>query len=128
MVANSRIQELIRENKAEFIPEAIAEGSFFDMQTMTAALIRLVVDGEVEEEIAAAAAPNRHDFTIALGRAQKEAVVERDEAAKAKSQARRARDPRRSSSPRTSSASSEDAWTWVSRPSLSFPGSQWAAS
>src|SRR5690242_20439144 len=27
MVANSRVQELIRENKAEFIPEAIKEGS-----------------------------------------------------------------------------------------------------
>ncbi len=77
------------------------------MQTMTAALIELVVDGEVEEEIAAAAAPNRHDFPIALGRAQKEAVVERDEAAEAaKTKPGRARDPRRSSSPRTSSASS----------------------
>jgi twitching motility protein PilT len=75
MIANSRIQELIREDKAEFIPDAIAEGSFFDMQTMTSALIKLVVDGEVDEEIAAAAAPNRHDFTIALGRAQKEAEV-----------------------------------------------------
>jgi twitching motility protein PilT len=83
MVANSRIQELIREDKAEYIPDAIGEGSFFDMQTMTAALIRLVVAGEVDEEIAAAAAPNRHDFTIALGRAQKEAVVERENAAKA---------------------------------------------
>ena len=84
MIANNRIQELIRENKAEFIPEAIGEGSFFDMQTMTSALIRLVVDGQVEEEIAAAAAPNRHDFTIALGRAQKEAVVEREQAERAK--------------------------------------------
>jgi twitching motility protein PilT len=84
MIANSRIQELIREDKAEFIPEAINEGAFFDMQTMTSALIRLVVAGEVEEEIAAAAAPNRHDFMIALGRAQKEAVFERDEAARAK--------------------------------------------
>jgi twitching motility protein PilT len=84
MIANNRIQELIREDKAEAIPEAISEGSFFDMQTMTAALIRLVIDGEVEEEIAAAAAPNRHDFTIALGRAQKEAAVERDQAERAK--------------------------------------------
>jgi twitching motility protein PilT len=83
MIANSRIQELIREDKAESIPEAIGEGSFFDMQTMTAALIRLVVDGEVEEEVAAAAAPNRHDFTIALGRAQKEHAVELEKVAKA---------------------------------------------
>ena len=35
MVANSRIQELIRENKPEFVPEAIAEGAFFQMQTLT---------------------------------------------------------------------------------------------
>ncbi|MBA3843775.1 MAG: PilT/PilU family type 4a pilus ATPase [Actinobacteria bacterium] len=76
MVANSRIQELIREDKAEFIPEAINEGSFFDMKTMSAALIELVVGGEVAEEVAAAAAPNRHDFTIALARAQKEHAVE----------------------------------------------------
>ena len=125
MVANSRIQELIRENKAEFIPEAIGEGSFFDMQTMTAALIRLVVDGEVEEEIAAAAAPNRHDFTIALGRAQKEAR-------------RRARPGGESGRhkpaepeipvgrPRLGRAPPHlrPPWTWLSRPSLSFPGSQ----
>ena len=63
------------------------------MQTMTAALIRLVVDGEVEEEIAASAAPNRHDFTIALERAQKEAVVARNEAAERRGEAGRARDP-----------------------------------
>jgi twitching motility protein PilT len=72
MVANSRVQELIRENKPEYVPEAIAEGAFFDMQTMTAALIELVVDGTVDREIAAAAAPNRHDFTVALERALKE--------------------------------------------------------
>jgi twitching motility protein PilT len=72
MIANSRIQELIRENKPEFIPEAIAEGAFFQMQTMTAALIELVVKGAVDEETAASAAPNRHDFTIALRRALKE--------------------------------------------------------
>jgi twitching motility protein PilT len=72
MIANNRIQELIREDKPEAVPEAIAEGGFFDMQTMTAALIELVVNGAVDEETAAAAAPNRHDFMIALGRAQKE--------------------------------------------------------
>ena len=75
MVANSRIQELIRENKPEFVPEAIAEGAFFQMQTLTKALIDLVVSGDVDEETAAAAAPNRHDFMIALGRALKEHAV-----------------------------------------------------
>jgi twitching motility protein PilT len=75
MIANSRIQELIRENKPEFVEEAIAEGGFFDMQTMSSALIELVVSGAVEEETAAAAAPNRHDFMIALQRALKEHAV-----------------------------------------------------
>jgi twitching motility protein PilT len=77
MIANSRIQELIRENKPEFIPEAISEGQFFQMQSMTEALIALVVNGEVDEEMAGAAAPNRHDFTIALGRALKEDALRR---------------------------------------------------
>jgi twitching motility protein PilT len=77
MIANSRIQELIRENKPEFVEEAIAEGGFFDMQTMSGALIDLVLAGSVDEETAATAAPNRHDFMIALQRALKEqAVVE----------------------------------------------------
>ena len=74
-MANSRIQELIRENKAEFVPEAIAEGSFFEMQTLTAALIELVLTGQIDSEVAASAAPNRHDFSIALGRALKENEV-----------------------------------------------------
>ena len=72
MVTNSRIQELIRENKPEFVPEAIAEGAFFQMQTLTQALIELVVRGDVDTETAATAAPNRHDFMIALDRALKE--------------------------------------------------------
>src|SRR5206468_6412368 len=83
MVSNNRIQELIRENKPEFVPEAIAEGAIFQMQTLTKALIDLVVNGDVDEETAAAAAPNRHDFMIALGRALKEhAVQESEEPAK----------------------------------------------
>ncbi|MGN6796817.1 MAG: type IV pilus twitching motility protein PilT, partial [Gaiellaceae bacterium] len=72
MIANSRIQELIREDKAEYIPEAVGEGSFFDMQTLTTALIAHVVAGRVDQEVAANAAPNRHDFMIALDRALKE--------------------------------------------------------
>jgi twitching motility protein PilT len=79
MVANARIQELIRENKPEFVPEAIAEGAFFQMQTLTKALIDLVVSGNVDEETAAAAAPNRHDFMIALDRALKEHAVQESE-------------------------------------------------
>ena len=44
----------------------------YDMQTMTEALIKLVVAGVVDEETAASGAPNRHDFLIALHRALKE--------------------------------------------------------
>jgi len=72
MIANNRIQELIRESKPEYIPEAVNEGAFFDMQTLTQALIAHVISGAVDQETAAAAAPNRHDFMIALDRAMKE--------------------------------------------------------
>jgi twitching motility protein PilT len=75
MISNSRIQELIREDKPEFIPEAVAEGAFFQMQTLTSALIKHVVAGAVDSEVAASAAPNRHDFMIALERALKEHAV-----------------------------------------------------
>jgi len=72
MIANSRIQELIRESKPEYIPEAVDEGAFFQMQTLTQALITHVIAGTVDHETAAAASPNRHDFMIALDRAMKE--------------------------------------------------------
>src|SRR4029079_11122396 len=71
MVSNDRIAELIRENRADEIPAAIGEGSFYDMVTLTSALIDLVVDGLVDREVAANAAPNRHDFVLALEHAQK---------------------------------------------------------
>jgi twitching motility protein PilT len=71
MVTNSRIEELLRENRAEEIPEAIEDGEYYDMQTMSRALIELVLDGQVEREVAAAAAPNRHDFVVVLDRAEK---------------------------------------------------------
>jgi twitching motility protein PilT len=72
MVANRRIADLIRENKADEITDAIEEGEFFHMQTLTAALIELVLAGDVDRDVAAAAAPNHHDFVIALERALKE--------------------------------------------------------
>src|SRR3954462_10372232 len=71
LVANARIQDLIRENRADEIPEAIAEGEFFEMQNFTQALIQLVIAGKVDSEIAANAASNRHDFLVALERAVK---------------------------------------------------------
>jgi twitching motility protein PilT len=72
MVNNTRIADLIRENKPEAISDAIEEGSFFDMQTFTQSLIALVVDGVVDQETAANAATNRHDFLVTVERALKQ--------------------------------------------------------
>ena len=66
MVNNARIADLIRENKTEEIPDAIEEGSFFNMQSFQQALIELVISGEVDRETAANAATNQHDFVVAL--------------------------------------------------------------
>jgi twitching motility protein PilT len=71
MVNNARISDLIRENKTEEIPDAIEEGSFFQMQTFEQALIDLVLAGEIEREVAANAATNQHDFSVALEHALK---------------------------------------------------------
>ena len=71
MVVNARIAELIRERRGESIHQAIEDGEFFSMQSFTQALIRLVLDGQVEREVAANTATNQHDFLIALDRAEK---------------------------------------------------------
>jgi len=81
MVNNARIADLILENRADEIEDAIAEGSFFKMQTFTQALIDLVVAEEVEREVAANAATNRHDFLVALERVLKERAAEAAEEA-----------------------------------------------
>ena len=72
MVNNSRIADLIRENKPEAMHDAIDEGAFFDMQTFTQSLIELVIAGVVDQETAANAATNRHDFIVAVERAIKQ--------------------------------------------------------
>jgi twitching motility protein PilT len=82
MVTNARIADLIRENRSEDISEAIAEGAFFHMQTFQQALIDLVLRGEVDQEIGANAATNRHDFLVAL-----ESAAKRQRAADAEAQA-----------------------------------------
>jgi twitching motility protein PilT len=76
MVTNARIGDLIRESRSDEIVDAIAEGSFFKMQTFTQALIELVVSGEVEPELAANAASNRHDFLVELDHALKQQAVD----------------------------------------------------
>jgi twitching motility protein PilT len=71
MLTNARIADLIREAKTEEIPEAIAEGSFYDMQSFSKALIDHVVAGNVDADLAADAATNRHDFLVDLKHALK---------------------------------------------------------
>jgi twitching motility protein PilT len=80
MVNNSRIADLIRDQKTEEIPDAIAEGQFFDMQTFTQALIELVLANEIDREVAANSATNRHDFLVAVEQALKrqKAGIEHD--------------------------------------------------
>ena len=71
MVMNSRIADLVREGKSEEVTDAIAEGSFFHMQTFEQALIDLVLAGDIDRETAANAATNQHDFQVALDQALK---------------------------------------------------------
>jgi twitching motility protein PilT len=80
MVNNARIADLIREDKAEDIHEAIAEGAFFNMQTFSQSLIELVLTNEIDREVAANAATNRHDFLVSLEHALKRrGAAERDQ-------------------------------------------------
>ena len=71
MVMNSRIADLIREERTEEIHDAVSEGAFFDMQTFQQALIDQVLAGRVEREVAANASTNAHDFVVALDHALK---------------------------------------------------------
>ena len=72
MVTNTRIADLIRDNRPEAIHEAIDDGDFFDMQTFTKSLIDLALAGVVDRDTAADAATNRHDFLVALEHALKQ--------------------------------------------------------
>jgi len=69
MVMNSRIADLVREARSEEVSDAISEGEFFDMQTFSDALIELVLENQIDREVAANAATNRHDFLVALDQA-----------------------------------------------------------
>jgi twitching motility protein PilT len=83
MVTNARIQDLVRENRPDEIGDAIAAGEFYEMQTFAQSLIDLVLRGEVDREIAANAASNKHDFLVALEAAEKDLQVEQEAQARA---------------------------------------------
>jgi twitching motility protein PilT len=96
MVTNTRIADLIRDTQPESITDAIAEGSFFDMQSFSKALIDLVVAGKVDQEVAANAATNRHDFLVLLEHSlkqQKADVAATERQAKAEEEREREREP-----------------------------------
>jgi twitching motility protein PilT len=76
MVVTARIADLIRKHRLERIPDAIADGTFFDMQSADSALIDLVLSDAVAPDVAAAAARSHHDFMIALDRAVKGKAAE----------------------------------------------------
>jgi twitching motility protein PilT len=69
MVNTARIADLIREGRTDEITEAIEEGDFHHMQSFSQHLVQLVLAELVEEETAANAASNRHDFEIAVQQA-----------------------------------------------------------
>jgi twitching motility protein PilT len=71
LVNNARIADLLREARTDEIEEAVADGSFADMQTFQQALLTLVLDGKVDPDVASNAATNRHDFHITLERERK---------------------------------------------------------
>jgi twitching motility protein PilT len=84
MVNTARIADLIREGRTDEMTEAIEEGDFHHMQSFSQHLVQLVLDGLVEEETAANAASNRHDFEIAVQQAlrrKKHAEAEGEHAA-----------------------------------------------
>jgi twitching motility protein PilT len=99
MVTNARIAELIREQRTDEIGAAIDEGEFFHMQTFSKALIGLVLGGQVEREVAAGAATNRHDFLIALERAEKLAQVKTESEARASGRAAEPTEPTTADAP-----------------------------
>ena len=72
MVVNARIADLIRDDKADEMHDALEEGSFFHMQTFKQALIALAVSGEIDRDTAANAATNKHDFLVSLEHAVKD--------------------------------------------------------
>ena len=82
-------------DRADEIPDAIDDGEFFDMQTFAKALIALVLAGHVDRETAANAATNRHDFEIALDRAEKLVLAKKVAAGEVEAPSVRAAEPER---------------------------------
>src|SRR3989338_2668272 len=72
MLLTPTISRLIRENKVWEMPQFIADGAVYGMQTFTQSLIKLVRDGKVSEEVAAEFADNKDEFMQTLKGIKKE--------------------------------------------------------
>ncbi|HEX3254735.1 MAG TPA: PilT/PilU family type 4a pilus ATPase [Gaiellaceae bacterium] len=86
MVNTARIADLIRDGETDKLTEAIEDGEFHKMQSFSQHLVELVLEGLVEDEVAANAATNRHDFEISVQQALKRRRVEEKAAAEAEAQ------------------------------------------
>jgi twitching motility protein PilT len=70
LVANGRVHEaIIDPEETHLLPDIIAEGEFYGMQTFDQALIKMYEDGLVTLEDALASATNPHDLHLALRKA-----------------------------------------------------------
>jgi twitching motility protein PilT len=87
MVNTARIADLIRDGEIEKTTEAIEDGDFHNMQSFSQHLVQLVLDDLVEEEVAANAATNRHDFEMAVQQAVKRRRADEKAAAAAAAEA-----------------------------------------
>jgi twitching motility protein PilT len=87
MVNTARIADLIRDGETDKITEAIEEGDFHKMQSFSQHLVQLVLEDLVEEDVAANAATNRHDFEMAVQQALKRRRADEKAAAAAEAEA-----------------------------------------
>jgi twitching motility protein PilT len=83
MVNTARIADLIRDGETDKITEAIEGGDFHHMQSFSEHLVELVISDLVEQDVAANAATNRHDFELAVSQALKRRRAEEKAAAEA---------------------------------------------
>src|SRR5436190_10924242 len=61
-----RVHDTIKEGDVSLLPEIIAEGSFYGMQSFDQALYEAVTDGKVTMETAMQAASRPHDFKLLI--------------------------------------------------------------
>jgi twitching motility protein PilT len=78
MVVTGRIQDLIlNPQETGRISEVISEGEYYGMQTFDQALLKLIMAGKIEEEVAFANASSPHDLKLMLSaRGQRASGIE----------------------------------------------------